>query len=138
VPHGAELRAETVELFEVALTELAETPTPEGGEGQVDDSLVAPVRMAPDQPGSFRAVDELDRAVVPEQEGVGHLPDGRAVPPWVPPHGEQQLVLCRGEADGDRLRLAPVQEAAEAGPELEQTCVVGIGKIAWHIYIVSR
>jgi hypothetical protein len=31
-----------------------------------------------------------------------------------------------------------VQEPAQAGPELEKTCVVGIGKIGSHIYIVSR
>jgi hypothetical protein len=31
-----------------------------------------------------------------------------------------------------------VQEAAEAGPELEETCVVVIGKLGRHIYIVSR
>jgi hypothetical protein len=138
VPHGTELWPEALELLEVALTQLAEAATAEGGEGQADDPLVAPVGMAPDQSGSFRPVDELDRAVVPEQEDVGDLPDGRAGATGVPPDGEQQLVLCGREADCHRLCLAPVQEAAQAGPELEKTRVVRIGKIGRHIYIVSR
>ena len=138
MPHGTELWTQAVELFEMALAQLAETAVPEGGEAQVDNSLVAPVGMAPDEAGGFRPVDQLDRAVVPEQEGLGDLPDGRTFPARVPPDREQQLVLRRREADGYRLCLAPAQEAAQAGPELEQTCVVLVGKIEGHIYIVSR
>ena len=138
MPHGTELWPEAVELFEVPLTQLAEPATAEGREGQADDPLVVAIGLAPDQSGRFRPVDELDRAVVPEQEDVGDLPDGRAVAARTPPDGEQELVLRRREADFHGLGLAPVQESAEAGPELEETCVVVISKLAWHIYIVSR
>ena len=67
--------------------------------------------------------------MVPEQEYLGDVADGRPVPVLPTPDGEQQLVLRRGEPDRRGLFLAPVQEAAEAGPELEETPVVSVGKI---------
>ena len=64
-----------------------------------------------DQTGCGCSVDELDNAVVSQQQVLGHLPDrGRLA---VASNGEQQLVLRSGEPDGLCLVLAPVLEAAQ-------------------------
>ena len=44
----------------------------------------------------------------------------------MPADGQHELVLRRRDADGPGLLLAPVEEAAEPGAELEQPPVVVI------------
>ena len=63
-----------------------------------------------DQAGSDCSVDQLDDAVVSQQQMLGHLADRRRLA--VAPYREQQLVLRAGEPDGPCLLLAPVLEAA--------------------------
>ncbi len=76
-----------------------------------------------DQPCCFSTVDEANGAVVLEEQVVGNFTNGW--PPWigVPPDGEQQLMLCRGEASGTSLLFAPPLEVAKAGAERKQTGV---------------
>jgi hypothetical protein len=100
--------------------------------------MVVAVGAAPDQSQGFRPVDETDRAVVPDQEHLGHLADGRSPRVPVPTDREEQLVLHRGESRRGRLFLAPVEEPAEADPELEEPFVVSVGNLWGHRYIVPR
>ncbi len=126
------MRAKPVELFEVTLAQLVEAPAAQRGQAQPDDPLVAPIGSTADQPGGFGSVDELDGAVVLEQEYLGDVSNGRPAPVLPAPNREQELVLRRGEPDRRGLFFAPVQEAAEAGAELEEPPVVNVGKILLH------
>ena len=77
----------------MTLAQLVEAPAAERGQKLADDrwSLVG---STADQPGGFGPVDELDGAVVPEQEYLGDVSDGRPVPVLLTPYGEQELVLA--------------------------------------------
>jgi chloride channel protein, CIC family len=116
----------------MSLGQLVQPPTAECSQAQSDDTLVAPVRPAADQPGGFGTVDELDGAVVPEQQCFGNVTDGRSAPPLLTPDREQELMLCRCEANRHGLFFAPVQEAAEASAERKEALVVGVTKISSH------
>lgn len=72
-----------------------------------------------DEPRSFGSVDQLDRAMRPEQEVVGDLSDRGAAPVVVPLHGEHQLVLRGADANLTSLPFAPTLEAAQVGTKRE-------------------
>ena len=108
-----------------------------GGELEADDSLIALIADPLDQAGPHGTVDELDDAVMTQEEVLCDIPDGRCT--GVASHREEQLVLCRGQADAPRLGLAPVQEATKAVAELEETGEVLVGQSPGSsIHIVSR
>lgn len=96
--------------------------------------MVAGVGHPPDQTGALGSVDQLHDRVVPEQQVVGHLSDGRLA--VVASHCEEQLVLGRGQICGPGLTLTPALEPAQAVAKLEQSSVVGVGQL--HNRIVSR
>lgn len=58
-----------------------------GGELEAHDALVGVIGDPPEEAGALRPVDELDRAVVAEEEVGGHVAHRR--PALVPAHGEQ-------------------------------------------------
>jgi nucleotide-binding universal stress UspA family protein len=97
---------------------------PEGGEVEADDALVVAVRDALDQTGGDGPVDELDGAVVSQQQVAGDVTDRR----WraVTPDGEEQLVLRAGEPDRVGPLLAPALERAQPVPEREEASVVAV------------
>ena len=69
-----------------------------------------------------------------KQEVAGDVPDRGAGWLWVAFDREEQLVLGGREVLRAGLLLAPAQESAQAGSELEQAPVVGIGgrrRISW-------
>jgi hypothetical protein len=95
-------------------------------ESQADDSLIVVVVGSLHQPCSDGAVDELDDAVVAQEEVVGHLADRRRRS--VAADGKEQLVLGTGEAHGLGLLLAPALEAAQPVAERQQTLEVLVVK----------
>jgi hypothetical protein len=99
-----------------------------GRELQADEAPVGAVSVAANESRPFGPVHELDRAVMTEQQVLGDLPDRRVVGPTMAPHCEQELVLLAREPSRHRLALAPVQEAPEAGPELQQLPVLLVVK----------
>lgn len=103
------------------------------GEREAHGSAAVGVGIPFDQAGVLRAVDESDRAVVSQQEVAGDISDGGTGWIWVALDGEQELVLGGGQVLRACLLRAPAQEASQAGPELEQALVVGIGEMALHI-----
>jgi len=88
-------------------------------QAKAHDPLVVVVVDALDEPTGDGAVDELDHAVVAQQQVVGDLSDRRRRA--VAAYREQELVLCAGQADGFGLLLAPPLEAAEPITEGEQS-----------------
>ncbi len=98
------------------------------GEPDPGDPAVAVVAPPLDQPGRFGPVDQLDRAVRPEQQVFGQVADGGRVGAGMALDGQQQLVLRRGEADLPGPRLRPAQEAAQPGAEGEQVLVILAGQ----------
>jgi hypothetical protein len=122
----------------VPRAEPAQSATPGRRQTEPDDALVVAVGAAPDQSQRFCPIDQTDRAVVPDQEHLGHLADGRSPRIAVPADREEQLMLHRGQPRCGCLFLAPMEEPTEADPELEQPFVVSVGNLWGHKYIVSR
>ena len=98
------------------------------------DAVIGGVGLAAHEPRSLSSVEELDRGVMAEQEMVGEVADGGIA--VVPPDGEQQLVLGRGEAGGLGLLLAPVEEPPQAVSEPQEASVLRVVEV--HQYIVPR
>jgi hypothetical protein len=102
-------------------------PRAQVGELESHDSLVMLVIDALHQSSADGAVDELDDAVVPEQEVLGDFPDRRRRA--MPADREQELVLGAGEPDGLGLRFAPVLEPAQPVAEIQQPAEVLVTKL---------
>jgi hypothetical protein len=98
-----------------------------GREGEADDAVVLTIGDAAHESGLAGAVDELDDAVVAQQEMVGDLADRRRA--TVPADGEKQLVLGGRQSRALRLSLAPAKELAETVAELEQPLELGVGEL---------
>lgn len=101
------------------------------------DAVIFCIDEPGDEPGALSPVDELDGAVVAEEQVVSDVTDRgwRAVPPY----DKQQLVLRTGDARCLRLLLTPAKEAPQAVPEREQPLEVVIrGRPLWRRHIVER
>ena len=103
------------------------------GERETNGAPVVRVASALDEARSFRAVDEPDRAVVLEQEVAGDVADRGTGWIWVAFDREEELVLGGREVLRAGLLLAPAEESAQAGSELEESQVIGIRGLAAHI-----
>jgi hypothetical protein len=101
---------------------LAFLPVP--GEAEPDRPRVVGVLAALDQARRHRTVDQLDRAVVADQQVAGDVADGRARRVAVATDREQELVLRRGQPGGDGPVGAPAKEPSQPGAEVEQPLVV--------------
>lgn len=116
VQHGREL----VQLGEMGMRELGHKPVAVLGELDTRDPAIARIRPAADQARRHRAVHQLDRTVVAQQQVVRDLAHRRRHIARMPLDGHEQLVLHRGDASGARLLLAPVLETTEGDPEREE------------------
>lgn len=117
-----------MELVEVGLGEAPEHRMSGGGQRQSGDPSVVIVECAFDESGSFRSIDELDRAVVLDEEMFRHVGDGRRFVARMPADRQQQLMLAWREPGLRRLLIAPSQELPEAVAECEQIAVVAVGE----------
>jgi hypothetical protein len=86
--------------------------------------VVVGVDGSPDDAGRLGAIDQLDRAVVPQQQILGHLADRRASAVVVPGDRQQELMLGGREPEGSRAIVAPAQETPELGSEGQEAAVV--------------
>ena len=80
------------------------------------------------RPALYGTVHQADRAVVAQQQIVGHLADRRPPPVGVAADRQQQLVLGRRQPSRLGLLLAPAHETSQAGPEGQEVLVVGISQ----------
>lgn len=97
------------------------------GEPKPDPATVGLVADPLDQTQGVHPVDELAGGVRLDEQLVRDLTDRRARLPGLTTDGQQQLVLGVGEPVGVSRVTAPLVEAPERGPELEQTPVLVIG-----------
>lgn len=118
-----------LELVEVGGGQAVQAFLAIGGEPDAGKAPVVVVAPSLHQLGRLGAVNQLDGAVMTQQQIAGEIPDGRALRSWVALDRQQQLVLGRCQADLARLGLAPVQEPAQAGPECQQVLVVVLGQL---------
>src|SRR4051794_3041356 len=119
-----EQRLELLQLVDVQLGELLDPLLAERRQPQPHDARVVIVTVALDETAGLRAVDELDGAVMPEQQVRRQLADRRAAVVVVTLDREQQLVLRMGQTDGSRLGLAPAVEASQRRAERQQRRIV--------------
>jgi hypothetical protein len=126
-PQRVHRRREVRQLLEVLLAERFELACAAIGETQAHDAEVVGVRAARDQSGLLGAVDEPHRAVGAQHEVPGDIADRWSVLIAVTADREQELVLGGRQAGGLGVLLAPAQEPAQAGAELEQPSVVIVG-----------
>lgn len=94
------------------------------GEPHANDPPVVAVDVPLHDACRFGAIDQLDDAVVPQQQVAGDV--RHAGGPAVPANGEEHLVLRRRDAGPARLVVAPPEEPTEAVAELEEPFEVGI------------
>ena len=66
-----------------------------GSEAQADDPVVVTVLTAADEPRGLGPVDQPDRAVMAQEQVLGHVADRRPTLIGMPSNGEEQLVLTR-------------------------------------------
>ena len=80
-----------------------------------------------------RAIDQADRAVVPQEQRCGDVADRRTLrgvrSGVVAADRQQQLVLSRRNPERRGLLFAPLQESAQGGPESEEFGVLGVREV---------
>ena len=123
-PRAREPQGETLELLAVELGQPLQALAPRRGQLQVHDPVVLRVAHPLHEPRRFGPIHQAHRAVMAQEEVVRYLPDRGAALVAVPADGEQQLVLCRRQAGGLGLLLAPPHEASQPGPQRQQVLVV--------------
>ena len=146
----SQCRAQTGQLLDVDRAEVLEALLAGGGQDESHLTLIDRVGPALHEAGGLRPVDELDGAVMTEEEMVGHVadggPEGTATATDVPvavrftvaAYREQELVLRGSQSRGRCLLLAPTQEPPQSGAELEEPRVLGITEAPRHGPIVTR
>lgn len=118
---------QAVQLYQVCRSELGEDPITLGGQPDPDQPRVAAVGDPAHEASGLRPVDELDRAVVPQQQIVGEVADGRRLATRVALDGDQKLVLYVRQAGRPGLVLAPPLEPAQAVTKRQQVLEVLAG-----------
>ena len=108
------------------------------GQSEPDAAVIVTVVVAADEPRVLGPVHEADGAVVPEQELLGDIPDGRLGRIRMPPDDQEELMLGGRQPDDLGLLFAPAQEAAQTRAELQEAAVLVVSDSCCHIYIVAR
>src|SRR5579871_941504 len=128
LPQRFERRRQATELAEVRPGEPPEHGVAVRRRPHAHQPTVGGVGHAAHETGGDGAVDQLDDAVVAEQEVLREVADGRPATVIVPAHGQEELVLGARKAGGGGLLLTPSLEAPQPGPELQEPCVALVGE----------
>jgi hypothetical protein len=111
---GADEGGATLAEFSVMVKgELAEDSLAPGGERNQDLSAILASNVAPHQAGGRKAVDEFDRAVVPDLEPFGELADAGTRAFGQTLQSQHELMLPWLEAGITSRLLAEMKEAAK-------------------------
>jgi hypothetical protein len=137
-PESPERLRQPGELLEMERGQATQSLGASSRQSQPDAAVIITVAPPADEPGALGAVHEPDGAVVPQQELLGDVTDGRPAPVRVAPDDQEQLMLGGRQPDDLGLLLAPTQEATQTRAELQETPVLVIGDLFFHIYIVAR
>lgn len=100
--------------------------TPAGrGQLQAHDSAIINVVGSLHEAGVLGSIDELDEAVMLQQQRRSDVTDGRGrTPARVAADGEHQLVLLRGDPFRGCLLIAPVEKTPQGGAEPKQVAIL--------------
>lgn len=93
-------------------------------ERQAHDPAVVSIDRTHHVPAALGPIDELDHAVVLQQQVVGQFGHRRRGIAVVPADGQQQLMLLRSESGSVGLLVAPVQEAPHRRAKPQQVTVL--------------
>ena len=97
------------------------------GQSDANHAAVVAIRYPLDQPGRLSPVDELHRAMRPQQQVAGEVAHGRRLLFRVSLYRHQQLVLYMGKGRRFSLVLAPALEFAQSDPEFQQSLEIPPG-----------
>jgi hypothetical protein len=97
-------------------------------EGDTDHTLIGRVGSAPDQSVGSCAIDQADRAVMAQDEVLGQVANRGSLVAGVTANRQQQLVLGGCQPGRVGLLIAPAQEAAQSGAQLQQMLEVRFGE----------
>lgn len=103
---------ETSEFVSVLHGERSKNASTRRSQPQPHHAPVLVIDPPRDETGHRGAVNEPDGAVVAKSEVVRDVSDGRAAPVGMAAHRDQQFVLDRGDAGGDRRVVAVAEENA--------------------------
>lgn len=115
----------------------SECPPATGGEADAYDAVIVGVRAATYEAGGCGSVDELDDAVVSEEQLACEVSDRRR-PGTDAPDREQELMLRGGDARFGGAFLGPPKVPAEPGAKGEEAPIVVVGESHRHENIVAR
>jgi hypothetical protein len=139
LPHARELASQTFELFEMQSRQSLKSLCAGRGEAQPDHPVILLVPGPAYQAIRISTVDETHRAVVAQQQVVGHLANGWALGIAVPSDGKQQLVLSGRQAGGARLLFAPPLKVPKPGSQGEEPAIDVVRQTqSCHDIIVTR
>jgi len=139
LPHARELASKTCEFLEMQGRQSLKTFGAGAGELQPNDPVILFVPSPAYQAVRISTVDETHRAVVAQQQVVGHLANGWAFGIAVPSYGKQQLVLSGRQAGGARLLFAPTLKVPKPGSQGEEPAIDVVRQAhSWHDIIVTR
>jgi hypothetical protein len=96
LPGRGQAQGETFELLEVEGRESFQSLSTSVGELQPDHPVVVVVAVSHDKASGIGPVDQLDRAVMAQEQVVGDFAHGRTARVAMAPNGQEELVLGRG------------------------------------------
>ena len=99
--------------------------------------MASQVALACHETRALCAVDKTHDAVVAQHKRLGELADRRPVLCAAAAYREQQLMLGRSEVVRLGLLLAPVQEATQAGAQLQELPILLVCQVIENRSIVS-
>jgi len=126
-PQPLEGGRQPAEFSQMSLGQLAQNGVSPGCGTHPHDPPVGRVGSPADDPRADRPVDELDHAVVAQEQVFREIAHRWAPPVRVAAYREEELVLGTGQPRRLGLLLTPPLEATQAGPEAEEPGIVLIG-----------
>jgi hypothetical protein len=121
-------RRELVQAVQVRPSQLLDDTVAFPGQGDTNHTAIRPVGYAFDEPGGFGSIHELHRAMRPQEQVAGQVPDRRRLVSRMSLDRHQQLVLDVRKPRGSRLILAPPLEGSQGYAELQQPLEVPPGQ----------
>src|SRR5215831_12503348 len=131
-------RGQAVQLDQVSRSQFVQDSLAPVGQPDPDEPAVAGVGGSLHKAGQLRAVDQLDRAVMPQQEVAREVSDGRRRAAGMALDRDQQLMLDMGQPGLSGLVLAPSFEPAQAAAERQQVLEILAGLLGHALFLRSR
>lgn len=128
---------ESVQLLQVRSGQGLQDPVAPCGDADAHDATVLRVGCSFHQARSFCAVDQLDRAVRPQQHVLGQIADSWRLLSGMALDRHQQLMLDVREARLPRLVLAPALKLSQRNAELEQLLEIALRQPSHFISVAS-